>query len=98
MEKELLQLVKLMREEIDLYRPLIETIDQRTEILVMNDIQALARNNEASEKLILKIKSLEDTLRRSLNALALELNLPPDKLTLSTLPDHVVHPTSAALR
>lgn len=98
MEKELLQLAGILRDEIDLYDALIERLDRRTEILVENDIKALTGHNQASETLILKIKAQEDMLNVVLRSLSAEVGRAPETLTLSGLAEKINHPMARRLK
>ncbi|MBI1747859.1 MAG: flagellar protein FlgN [Acidobacteria bacterium] len=98
MEKKLLQVIRVVREEIDLYQALVRALEQRTDLLVEGDMPSISANNETTETLVLKIKGREDELQELLKSIANELEISAEALTLSYLARVAVLPHAAQLQ
>ena len=63
MESRVSELLGLIREEISLYRDLIEHARRKTSLLVQGSVQAILESNKIEETFNLKLRMLEGEVR-----------------------------------
>ncbi len=85
MENRVSALLSLVREEIGIYRDLIEHARRKTAILVRGRAEELLESNKVEETFNIKLKFLETEVRRLCSELAQVFNIPCGEFTLLKL-------------
>jgi uncharacterized HAD superfamily protein len=98
MEKDLLQLIRIIREELDLYKNLVEKLRKKTDIIVEGNMSEIIKSTGEEEAVVLKIRMLENELITLCGSIATQLGIPFEGFTLSGLADKVAHGFAHQLR
>ncbi len=85
MENRVSALLSLVREEIDLYRDLVEHARRKTAILVLGRTEELLESNKVEETFNIKLRFLETEVTRLCSELAQVFNIPRTEFTLLKL-------------
>ena len=85
MDNRILDLLRIIREEIDLYRDLIEHARRKTALLVQGRAEELLESNKAEETYNIKLRFLETEMGRLCLALSGDLAIPRAEFTLLKL-------------
>ena len=98
MEKLLAALLGIIREEIDLYRGLIEHARHKTALLVQGSVEELLESNKIEETINIKLRILETELTRLCWELAQLFNIPRAEFTLLKLAEGTEQAVAAEIR
>jgi hypothetical protein len=98
METRISELLKLIREEISLYRDLIEHSRRKTALLVQGSVTALLESNKAEETFNIKLRMLEEEMRRLCLEFAQTLSVPREEFTLLKLAEGFEPPVAQEIR
>ncbi len=98
MEILLKELLKLLEDEIKIFRSLLPVFKKEKEAVLTSDLNELNKASAAKEKLLFNMRSLEKKRTHVMNKLAESLELLPDELTLKTLAQSVKKPYSIRLK
>ena len=82
MEKHLSALLGIIREEIELYRGLIEHARRKTALLIQGSAEELLESNKVEETFNIKLRILESEMARLCRELAQVFNIPRAEFTL----------------
>lgn len=85
MEQKILQLIKLIGEEVVIFRKFLDYLNQQQEALVANDIEALERVTAQQEELAQATNEIEQQRRELVATISGELNRNQDDLNLTEL-------------
>lgn len=98
MEILLKELLKLLEDEIEIFRSLLPIFNKEKEVVLASDLNELKRILAKKEKLLFNMRSLEKKRTHVMNKLAESLELSPDELTLKKLAQSVKKPYSIRLK
>jgi len=98
MDKLLADVLRILREEIDLYRDLAEHARQKTALLVSGHMDAITESNKADETYSLKLRILEDELSRLCGELCQAFKIPREGFTLLKLAEGVSQSVAVEIR
>lgn len=85
MEPVISDILKIVREEVSLYRDLIEHVRRKSALLVQGRVDAIMESNKVEENFSLKLRSLEAEIRRLCSELCHKLQIPREEFTLLKL-------------
>lgn len=91
MEKKLLQLITVMREELGLYRALVNQLQKKTDLIVEGDSAAIVKSSEEERLLAEKIRSREDAFMGLCKAISEELGVSFVDFNLSKMIERLDH-------
>ena len=98
MNSNLEQLIRLLKQEVGLYRSLLVVIDQEKEAAVRSDLVALNETGADKDKILFEIQKEEDKRRQVVAGLAEKLGYAAPKLTLTRISQLVAEPHAGNLR
>jgi flagellar FlgN protein len=98
MESSVMDLLGIVREEISLYRDLIEHTRRKTSLLVQGSVDAILESNKAEETFNIKLRILENEMIRLCSDLCEAFKIPRDEFTLLKLADGVDQSVAAEIR
>ncbi len=98
MENRLTELLGLVREEISLYRDLIEHARQKTALLVQGSVEAILESNKVEEIFNVKLRFLEAELARICSDLCKGFKIPREEFTLLKLAEDLQSPVAAEIK
>jgi hypothetical protein len=98
MDKLLADVLRILREEIDLYRGLAEHARQKTALLVRGHMDAIMESNKTEETYSLKLRILEDEMSRLCGELCQAFKIPYEEFTLLKLVDGVSQSVAAEIK
>ena len=98
MDKLLADVLRILREEIELYRNLAEHARQKTALLVSGRVDAILESNKTDETYNLKLRILEDELSRLCGELSRAFEIPCEEFTLLRLADGVSQSIAAEIK
>ena len=98
MESRVSELLGLIREEISLYRDLIEHARRKTALLVQGSVQAILESNKVEETFNIKLRMLEDEVRRLCLELCQAFRLPREEFTLLKLAEGFEKPVAEEIK
>jgi len=98
MEEQITALMRIIGEEIALYRDLLVHARKKTALLVRGSVAAILESNKADETVSVKLRQLEDQMARLAGQLAKAMNIAPEELTLLKLADEMKPPDAAEIR
>ncbi len=98
MENLLSALLGIVRDEIALYRDLIEHARQKTALLVRGRTEELLESNKVEETFNIKLRILESEMIRLCSELAQGLNIPRAEFTLLKLAEGAEQAVAAEIR
>ncbi len=91
------QLIRLLDQETELYRSMLDVVDREKEAALRSDVDALQATAMEKEHLISELQQME-TLRRQLVAdLAVELGIPDQEVTLTAITQAADEPYAGRL-
>ncbi len=97
MEKLISDLLGIVREEIELYRELIEHARRKTALLVQGSAQPLIESNKVDETFNLKLRVLESEMARLCGDLSRAFHIPREEFTLLKLADGLEQSAAAEI-
>ncbi|MBP1597040.1 MAG: FlgN protein [Acidobacteria bacterium] len=98
MDENLSALMRVVGEEIAVYRDLIEHARSKTALLVRGSLEAILESNKTDETFNVKLRILENELRRLCCQLCQALNIALEEFTLLKLAEGVGQPAAEELR
>jgi hypothetical protein len=98
MDEQIAALMRVVREEIALYRDLIEHARRKTAILVRGSIEAIMESNKTDETFNVKLRILEDEMGRLCQQLCQALQVRKEEFTLLKLAEGVEQSAAAEIR
>jgi len=98
MEILLKELLKLLEDEIEIFRSLLPVFKKEKEVVLASDLDELNITLAKKEKLLFNMRSLEKERTHVMKKLAESLELSPDELTLRKLARSVKNPYSIRLK
>jgi flagellar biosynthesis/type III secretory pathway chaperone len=98
MEDRVSELLGIIREEISLYRDLIEHARRKTALLVQGSLQAILESNKVEETFNIKLRMLEDEVRRLCLELCQAFRLPREGFTLLKLAEGFEKPVAEEIK
>ena len=87
MDDRISSLLEIVREEISLYRDLIEHARRKTPLLVQGRVDAILESNKVEEVFNCKLRTLEGEMTRICCDLAKSFRIPLEEFTLMKLAD-----------
>ncbi len=98
MESRVSDILRIVREEIDLYRDLIEHARRKTALLVQGRLEAILESNKVEETFNIKLRILETEMARLCSDLCKALKIPREGFTLLKLADGVEQRVAAEIK
>lgn len=92
------ELLGLIREEIQLYRDLIEHARRKTALLVQGSVQAILESNKVEETFNIKLRMLEDEVTRLCRELCQKFSMPREEFTLLKLAEGCEKPVAEEIK
>jgi hypothetical protein len=89
MDDRISDLLKIVQEEIQLYRDLIEHARRKTALLVQCRVEAIQESNRADEIFNAKLRTLEMEMVRLCQDLGRSFRIPREEVTLMKLADYL---------
>ncbi|MBZ5495454.1 MAG: flagellar protein FlgN [Acidobacteriia bacterium] len=98
MEEQIAALMNIVREEIALYRDLIDHARRKTALLVRGPLEAILESNKIDETFNVKLRLLENEVARLCQQLCQALHIAREEFTLLKLADGVEQSVAAEIR
>ena len=98
MENTVSELLGIIREEIQLYRDLIEHARRKTALLVQGSVQAILESNRIEETFNIKLRMLEEQMVRLCTELCRAFKLPREEFTLLKLAEGLDKPVADEIK
>jgi len=98
LEQKILQLIKLIGEEVVIFETFVELLNRQQEALVANDMELLATVTQEQEKLALRTSQIERRRNELVRVLSQELNRDSNDINLTELAKLVAEPELNQLR
>ncbi len=98
MEQKILQLIKLIGEEVVIFETFVELLNRQQEALVANDMELLATVTQEQEQLALTTSQAEKRRSELVRSLSQELNRDSNDINLTELAKLVAEPELNQLR
>ncbi len=98
MEARISDLLRIVREEMAVYRDLIEHARRKTALLVQGHVDALLESNKIDETFNIKLRILEAEMARLCSDLCNAFRIPRDEFTLLKLADGVDQSVAAEIK
>ncbi len=89
MQEKISDLLGIVRQEISLYRDLMEHARQKTAILVRGRVDAILESNKVEEILNARLRALEAEMTRVCRELGQAFRIPREEFTLMKLADNL---------
>jgi hypothetical protein len=91
-------LLRIVREEINLYRDLVEHARRKTALLVQGSVDAILESNKIEESFNSKLRALEMEMARLCQELSRTFQIPREEFTLMKLAESVEQPFALEIR
>ncbi len=98
MEEQVRALIILVREEIDLYRDLIQHARKKTALLVRGPLEAILESNKIDETFNIKLRVLENEVASTCQQLCSMLHINREEFTLLKLADGLEQSAASEIR
>jgi hypothetical protein len=98
MDERISELLGVIRDEISLYRDLIEHARRKTAILVQGRVEAILESNKVEEAFNLKLRTLEIEMARLCRDLSQSFRIPREEFTLMKLADNLERSLALEIR
>jgi hypothetical protein len=98
MDEQVIALMKIVREEIALYRDLIEHARKKTALLVRGPLEAILESNKLDETFNIKLRMLENEVARLCQQLCSTLQITREEFTLLKLAEGVEQSVAAEIK
>jgi hypothetical protein len=92
------ELLGIIREEIQLYRDLIEHARRKTALLVQGRVLAILESNKVEETFNIKLRMLEEQMARLCTELCRTVNVPREEFTLLKLAEGLERPVADEIK
>jgi flagellar biosynthesis/type III secretory pathway chaperone len=91
-------LLRIVREEINLYRDLVEHARRKTALLVQGSVNAILESNKVEESFNSKLRALEMEMARLCQELSRTFQIPREEFTLMKLAESIEPPLALEIR
>lgn len=91
-------LLRIVSEEIKIYRNLIEHARRKTALLVQGQVEAIVESNKIEEAFNLKLRNLENEMVRLCRDLSHVFRIPREEFTLLKLAENLEQPVAQQIR
>jgi flagellar biosynthesis/type III secretory pathway chaperone len=91
-------LLRIVREEINLYRDLVEHARRKTALLVQGSVDAILESNKIEESFNSKLRALEMEMARLCQELSRTFQIPREEFTLMKLAESIEQPFALEIR
>jgi hypothetical protein len=91
-------LLGIVREEINLYRDLVEHARRKTALLVQGSVDAILESNKIEESFNSKLRALEMEMARLCQELSRTFQIPREEFTLMKLAESIEQPRALEIR
>jgi hypothetical protein len=98
MEEQVAELMNVVREEIALYRDLIEHARKKTALLVRGPLEAILESNKVDETFNIKLRMLEQEVARLCQQLCSSLQITREEFTLLKLAEGMEQSVAKEIR
>jgi hypothetical protein len=98
MDDRISDLLGIIREEVSLYRDLIEHVRRKTALLAQGRVEAILESNKLEETFNLKLRFLENEMARLCSDLCQILGIPREEFTLMRLADNLEQSLAQEIR
>jgi hypothetical protein len=98
MDDRISDLLEIIRDEINLYRDLIEHARRKTALLVQGRVEAILESNKIEETFNIKLRALETQMKRLCQDLCLSFRIPSEEFTLMMLADNLEQSLAREIR
>ena len=98
MERWISDILRIVREEIAIYRDLVEHARRKTALLVRGQVDEILESNKIEETFNIKLRILENEMVRLCSDLCKALKIPREEFTLLKLADGVEQPLAAEIK
>ncbi len=98
MDKLLSDVLRILHEEVGLYRDLIEHARHKTALLVRGYVDDILESNKTEETFNLKLRILENEMSRLCGELCQMVRIPYSEFTLLRLADGLSQPVAAEIK
>jgi hypothetical protein len=98
MDSHISELLRIIREEISLYRDLVEHARRKTALLVKGSVAALLESNRVEETFNIQLRMLEDQMRHLCLELCEAIKVPREEFTLLKLAEGVEQPVAQEIK
>lgn len=98
MEEQVSDLLGIVREEINLYRDLIEHVRRKTPLLVQGQVEAILESNKIEETFNIKLRILENEMARLCYSLCQAFKIPREEFSLVRLADDLEQPLATEIK
>lgn len=97
MEPKIIQLLRVLERETELYRSMLTVIDQESKCAVRSDITALIKAGEEKDNILVKLRRFEEQRIRLVGEMADALGYPPRDFTVTMMSQLVEEPLASRL-
>ncbi len=98
MDDRISDLLGIVREEINLYRDLIEHARRKTALLVQGRVEAILESNKIEEAFNIKLRNLESEMVRLCHDLSQSFRIPREEFTLMKLAESLEQSLALEIR
>jgi hypothetical protein len=98
MEDRISDLLGIVREEIQLYRDLVEHAREKTSLLVQGRVDAILESNKIGEELLFQLQGMEMKRVSLCNDFILAFGIPREEFTLNKLAERLELPHALEIR
>jgi len=98
MDDRISELLRIIRDEINIYRDLIEHARRKTALLVQGRVEAILESNKIDETFNVKLRSLEAEMTRLCHDLSRSFRIPREEFTLMKLADSLEQSLAQEIR
>lgn len=98
MDDRISNLLEIIRDEISLYRELMEHARRKTAILVQGRLEAILESSRVEESFNIKLRSLEVEMSRLCRDLSESFRIPREEFTLVKLADNLERSIALEIR
>ncbi len=98
MDDRISELLRIIRDEINLYRDLIEHARRKTALLVQGRVEAILESNKIDETFNVKLRALEVEMASLCHDLSRSFRIPREEFTLMKLADSLEQSLALEIR
>ena len=98
MDERISDLLEVIREEIGLYRDLIEHARKKNALLAQGRVEAILESNKVEETFAIKLRILESEMKRLCSGIGRNLGIDCEELTLMELAEHLEQPIALEIK
>jgi hypothetical protein len=91
-------LLRIIREEVNLYRDLVEHARRKTVLLVQGSVEAILESNKIEEAFNARLRTLEMEMARLCQELGRAFQIPREEFTLMKLAEIIEQPLALEIR